>query len=607
MKNQSRKHQKFKKTRKALLKPNQLKSILKYSIIAALWAISIILGVVFYAIQDMPSIQSIVNIEKRPKITIRDANGVIISVYGDIYSDNIPYAKYPQHLIDALLSTEDRRFFEHNGIDIFGITRAAITNLLKLNASQGASTITQQLAKISFLSNAKTWKRKLQEAILAYKIEAAFTKKEILSMYLHRVYMGRGVYGIDAASKFYFGKAVQDISLYEAAMLVGMLKSPIAYNPIFDQIASIQRAKQVLMNMHENNLVTQQDILHAAPPIIMHRGINRGSLKQPYFSDYAFDETYRILEGAKLSADVYTTINLSMHAKIEKAAVETLNNDPNAGRYQIAVIALDRDGKILSMIGGRSYTESQFNRAVYAMRQAGSIFKFFTYVTAFGAGYSPETVMHDAPVTIGKWSPKNINDIYVGDVTLKAAFAKSINSVAVKLSEAVGRKNIIQTAKDMGIKTHIANYPSIALGAVEVSLLDITGAYAHILNDGMSIKPYAISKIIEANSINKLYYHTPVSKQVISSTSASAMRSIMRSVIENGTGIKANINNLKVFGKTGTTQNYRDAWFIGSVPELNITIGVWLGLDDDKSMDKVTGGSLPAEIWRNIVLAIINN
>ncbi|KIE04595.1 Membrane carboxypeptidase [Candidatus Jidaibacter acanthamoeba] len=572
----------------------------KVGFVISLICVSLILLIIAYYSSDLPNIAQVYEFKKQPSFTVLDRNGRILANYGDLQGRDLKFEQIPKTLIQAVVAIEDRRFFEHQGVDVWGIIRAIYRNKKAGKVVQGGSTITQQLAKIAFLTPEKTFKRKIQEALIAIKLEKKYSKKEIMRLYLNRVYLGKGNFGVDAAAKFYFGKYIEKVSLYEAAILAGMLKAPSKYAPANNHELSIKRAKQVLSAMEEENYITHTDIKKAIPPLIMERGNARGALQNPYFSDYVIEQLPLYLTANNQDVKIYTTLDLNLQKRLEEAILENMKNAKSkSNASEAAAVAINRRGEIVALVGGVSYNKSQFNRATSAKRQPGSAFKLFVYLTALENGYSKESIVIDSPIKINKWSPRNFSRQYLGEVILEEAFAKSINTVAVKLSESLGREKVINTAGKLGIKDKMKNLPSIALGSEVTSLLDLSGSYSIVANGGYNIRPYAVLKITDRSG-KVLYLNKNNSyKKVISDSANQQIKHMLAKVIQNGTGKKAHIAGAEVFGKTGTTQDYRDACFIGFTDYL--TVGVWVGNDDNTSMKRVMGGGLPAEIWKDFM------
>ncbi len=569
-------------------------------IAAVLVATAFIAGFLIIALyaHDLPDINDLYNDDLKKSVTVLDKNGQVIATYGDLFSEFVQYKDIPKTLIDAVIATEDRRFFSHSGIDPRGLLRAAVINTVSGRVSQGGSTITQQLAKIVFLKPERRMKRKIQEAILAVWLEHKFSKEQIMAMYLNRVYLGSGVYGIDSAAHRYFGKPAKNLSLYESALIAGLLKAPTTYSPYNSPKASVNRTRQVLANMVDARKITEYErnrAIMAATKIKIHERRESGK----YFADYVVDLVQQYSGEVQENIIVKTTLDYELQKLADDSITQNMMaRGAELSASQAAMVVMRPDGAVLAMIGGVDYSESQFNRATQAKRQPGSLFKLFVYLAALENGFNPETIIDDVPVSIGKWRPTNYDEQYHGPVMLREAFSKSLNAATVKLSLDVGRGKIINLARQMGIKSKLADMPSIALGSSEVNLLEITAAYAHLANKGAAVSPYAINEIRTTHG-NVLYKRKgDYDLQVISLKEVKKMNNLLLSVIRSGTGRAAQIGR-DAAGKTGTSQDFRDAWFVGYTPQL--VAGVWIGNDDNKPMKKVTGGNLPAKIWADFM------
>ncbi|WP_165379661.1 transglycosylase domain-containing protein [Rickettsiales endosymbiont of Peranema trichophorum] len=556
---------------------------------------------VLYYSRDLPDISDIHDLQRQPTITILDSRGRVLANYGDMYGRRLEYQQIPQDLIEAVIAAEDRRFFEHCGIDIFGILRALYRNQVAGKIVQGGSTITQQLAKIIFLNSERTLKRKIQEMLLALRLERTYTKQEILSIYLNRVYLGSGNFGIDAASMYYFGKLVEHLTLYESAMLAGMLKAPSSLSPLTNPLRSVRRAKLVLQGMEDMGFVSSTDIRNERPPRVMQRGRMRGALQNPYFADYVVERLTDLIGMSNRDLKVYTTCDIQLQEDLEKAI--SLQAKSNFKKYdvgQAAGVVLGRDGAIKAMVGGISYANSQFNRAVYAKRQPSSVFKIFVYLAALENGATVGSMVEDSPITVNHWSPRNFVNRYAGLMRLDKAFADSVNTVAVKVSEKLGRYKVIDMARRFGITEKLSNVPSLALGTDVTSLLKLTAAMLHIANSGMRFKPHAITAIFEKSTNNILYkYDAGEPTRLVDNHSAIELKSMLYKAIKEGTGRAASSPGIKEYGKTGTSQDFRDALFVGF--DERLVTGIWVGNDNNQPMKRVSGGTLPAKIWKDFM------
>jgi len=499
----------------------------------------------------------------------------------------------PVSLVAAVVSTEDRRFYSHGPIDLQGVARAMVANLKAGGVVEGGSTITQQLAKNIFLTPARTIKRKVQEVLLAFWLEDKYTKDEILTFYLNRAYFGGGAYGADAASQLYFGHGARSLSLSESAELAALLKAPSRLNPHNNPDAAWARAREVLGNMVETGHITREYALSQKPPRITPHS-TPGEAR--YFIDYVRAQLGDVLGDPTDDIFVRTTLDRDLQKAAEAAVQRTLAADGKAADAgQGALLAMSPDGAIRAMVGGRSYVESQFNRTVQAHRQTGSAFKLFVYLAALEAGLTPETEMRDSPVTLNGWTPDNYGGTYQGMMTLEEAFAHSVNSVAVKLSERINRTKVRDMARRLGIESPLTPHPSLALGVSALAMDEVTGAYAAVANGGYKVKPYGVLEVRTASG-QQLYVGKPAKQErVLKPQDVEEMRRLLLVALHDGTGKAARIDPQMAAGKTGTSQDYRDAWFVGFTHDL--VTAVWVGNDDNHPMKRVTGGGLPARIW----------
>jgi penicillin-binding protein 1A len=521
-------------------------------------------------------------------VTFLDRYGAEIGKRGIRRSETVALADMPDHLIKAVLATEDRRFFDHFGIDVFGTFRALGENLRANSVVQGGSSLSQQLAKNLFLSNERTIERKVKEAFLAMWLEANLSKQEILKLYLDRAYMGGGNFGVEAASEFYFGKSVKDVNLAEAALLAGLFKAPARYAPHINLPAARARANEVLTNM-----------VRRRPADVVERADGTGA--PDYFLDWAFDQVKK-LNLPERTLTVRTTVDLSLQKEADEAVESTLRESGEAYRVkQAALVAVDPDGAVRAMVGGRDYGESQFNRATDALRQPGSSFKPFVYATAMLNGYTPKSIVQDSPICIGTWCPKNYSGGYSGPVSLTTALVKSINIIPVRLAQAIGRDKIVETAHRMGITTELKISRSLPLGAAEVTVLDMASAYAVFANGGFKATPYAFTQVIGAQG-DILYDRRktpPPHERVLAEEAVRSMNEILAQIPEWGTGRRAKLEGIRTAGKTGTTSAYRDAWFVGFTG--NYVAAVWFGNDSYAPTRRLTGGILPAATWNKFM------
>ena len=564
--------------------------------VLGLWAGIGLVGVVVWAGAHLPPIQSLEIPKRPPTIEIVGTDGSVLAERGEMAGANISLKELPPYLPKAFIAIEDRRFYSHFGVDPYGILRAAVTNLLHRGVSQGGSTLTQQLAKNLFLTQERTFARKLQEAELALWLERKYSKNEILELYLNRVYFGSGAYGVEAAAQRYFGKSARNVTLAEAAMLAGLVKSPSRLAPNRNPEGAAARAKTVLAAMADAKFITEAQAQAAsAHPAMSVKPPGAGTVN--YVADWIGEVLDDLVGQIDQSIRVETTIDPRLQAAAEAAVIDELAaKSVKFDVSQGALVAMSPDGAVRAMVGGRNYGESQYNRAVTAKRQPGSAFKPFVYLTAIEAGLTPETVRPDAPIDIKGWKPENYGHQYLGPVTLTQALAMSLNTVAVRLGLEVGPKNVVRTAHRLGISSKLEPNASIALGTSEVSVLEMVGAYAPFANGGLAVSPHVVTRIKTIEGGKVIYMRQPdEANQVIDPRNVAMMDTMMEQTLISGTARKAEIPGWVAAGKTGTSQDYRDAWFIGYTA--NLVTGVWLGNDDNSPTRKATGGGLPVEVW----------
>ena len=571
-----------------------LRLLLRWSIYLALAGALVVGAAAFYYGRDLPPLEGIHEIKRRPQVVIQDAEGRVLAVYGDLYGEPVQLFDLPPHVIRAVMAIEDRRFYGHRGIDPLGLARAFATNLASLRIRQGGSTLTQQLAKVAFLTPERSVGRKIREALMALEIEDHFTKDEILTFYLNRVYFGSGAYGIEAASRRYFGRPAKNLTLYQAAMLAGLLRSPSRDNPHADPERAEARTAVVLRAMVDSGVIGEAQAAAArkaktavVPPV---------ELNGPrYFTDWIVDLLPNYVTVGQEDLVVRTTLDQDLQDKAERVLSGALAKDgPAMGVRQGAMVALAADGAVRALVGGADYKASQFNRATQARRQPGSTFKLFVLLAALEYGYKPGDRFLDAPINLGGWRPRNYRDQYLGQVSIGDAIALSLNSVAVRLSEGVGRGRVAAMAERLGLKGPIKREPSIALGSAETSLIELTGAFAVLANRGRAATPYGIAEIRTRKNqiVFKRRNGTPA--RLLDEAVVREAHAVLNAVTTRGTARRAALPQ-PAYGKTGTSQDYRDAWFVGYTSEL--VAGVWFGNDDRKPMRDVTGGELPARVW----------
>jgi penicillin-binding protein 1A len=556
----------------------------------------------------LPDIDDLNAVKKSQSILVKSEDGEIIGSFGDIYGNHVPFVALPKSLVEAVIATEDRYFYHHFGIDPIGLTRAMVANFRAGKVVQGGSTVTQQVAKNVFLTPERSLMRKLREMLLAFKLEYRFSKEEIMSIYLNRVYLGAGSYGVDAAARRYFDKPAHEMTLGESAIIAGLLKAPSRFAPTSNPALSRARADQVLVNMEDAGYLTKKETEKARAELAQEmKGRQRNSQSTFYFADWIADQLPEYIGNVDEDLVVTTTLRPDMQLMGEKAINDVMDKDGERLKAsQAAMVAMSPDGAVRVMIGGRSYAGSQFNRTVQSQRQPGSSFKLFVYLAGLEDGMTPDAVVKDEPMTIpivgGSWTPRNYTGKYEGEMTMKEALTQSINTVAVQISERVGRDKVIGVARRLGIAADMQPVPSIALGATEVTLLEMTNAYAHMAAGGAIVYPYGILSITTKSGKEVYKRENARSGMVLGSGVVGMMNEMLMSVVQNGTGRGASIGR-SAAGKTGTTSDYKDAWFIGYTPDL--VAGVWVGNDDNTPMKKVTGGTLPAPIWRGFMRAAL--
>ncbi len=569
--------------------------------VLGLWAAIALVGVMVWAGAHLPPIQSLEIPKRPPTIQITGLDGSVLATRGEMAGANVALKDLPPYLPKAFIAIEDRRFYSHYGVDPLGILRAAIANVIHRGVSQGGSTLTQQLAKNLFLTQERTLQRKLQEAELAIWLERKHSKAEILELYLNRVYFGSGAYGVEAAAQRYFGKSAKNVTLPEAAMLAGLVKSPTRLAPNRNPEGAEKRAQTVLAAMADAKFITEAQ----AQASIGHPSYNvkaAGAGTVNYVADWIGEVLDDLVGQIDQNIVVETTIDPKLQSIAEAAVIDELAaKSVKFNVSQGALVAMTPDGAVRAMVGGRNYAESQYNRAVTAKRQPGSAFKPFVYLTAIEAGLTPETIRQDAPLDVKGWKPENFSREYFGAVTLTQALAMSLNTVAVRLGLEVGAKNVVRTAHRLGISSKLDANASIALGTSEVSVLEMVGAYAPFANGGLGVSPHVVTKIRTADG--KVLYARPADQlgQVIDPRNVAAMNTMMQETLLSGTAHKAELPGWMAAGKTGTSQDFRDAWFIGYTA--NLVTGVWLGNDDNSPTRKATGGGLPVEVWTRFMRA----
>jgi penicillin-binding protein 1A len=569
--------------------------------VLGLWAVIAAVGVIVWVGAHLPAIQALEIPKRPPTIEITGFDGSVLATRGEMPGANVPLKELPPYLPKAFIAIEDRRFYSHYGVDPLGILRAAVANVVHRGVSQGGSTLTQQLAKNLFLTQERTLQRKLQEVELALWLERKHSKAEILELYLNRVYFGSGAYGVEAAAQRYFGKSARNVTLAEAAMLAGLVKSPSRLAPNRNPEGAEKRAQTVLTAMAEAKFITgaqaQASIGHPSYNV---KAVGAGTVN--YVADWIGEVLDDLIGQIDQNIVVETSIDPKLQSVAEASVIDELAaKSVKFNVSQGALVAMTPDGAVRAMVGGRNYAESQYNRAVTAKRQPGSAFKPFVYLTAIEAGLTPETIRQDAPLDVKGWKPENYSHEYFGAVTLTQALAMSLNTVAVRLGLEVGAKNVVRTAHRLGISSKLDANASIALGTSEVSLTELVGAYVPFANGGQGVAPHVVTKIRTAEG--KVLYTRPADQlgQVIEPRNVAMMNTMMQETLLSGTARKAEIPGWMAAGKTGTSQDFRDAWFIGYTA--NLVTGVWLGNDDNSPTRKATGGGLPVEVWTRFMRA----
>src|SRR5438034_6596784 len=572
-----------------------LRRLVYWSLVLGVWAVIAAAGAIAFAVSTLPPIQSLEVPKRPPTIEMVGIDGRSLVTRGEMSGTDVSIRELPPYLPRAFVAIEDRRFYRHHGIDPVGLARATLANLIRRGVSQGGSTITQQLAKNLFLTQQRTLWRKMQEAVLAVWLERKFSKAEILELYLNRVYFGSGAYGVEAAAQRYFGKPAREVKVAEAAMLAGLVKSPSRLAPSRNPNGAERRAQAVLAAMTELGFVTETMAKTAlAQPARAVKPAGAGSVN--YVADWIMDVLDDLVGRVEQDLVVETSIDPVLQAAAEKALIDELTlKGQKFDVAQGAIVAITPDGAVRAMVGGKNYAESQFNRAVAAKRQPGSAFKPFVYLTALERGLTPEPVREDKPVALKGWKPENYSREYHGPVTLTQALALSLNTVAVRLTLEVGPRAVAKTAYRLGIAAKVNANPSVALGTSEVSVIELTRAYAPFANGGNATMPYVVARVrTRAGKI--LFTHAPQKLgRIIEPRHIAMMNAMMRETLVSGTAQRAQLPGWAAAGKTGTSQDFRDAWFVGYTGHL--VTGVWLGNDDSSPTKKATGGALPVDIW----------
>ncbi len=568
--------------------------LIRWSVIAFVWLG--VAGAVMLAwfVRDLPRPEDALDAIRRPSLILQDRNGATIATYGDVVGEALRLRDLPRFLPDAAVSVEDRRFWTHGGLDPWGLARALVVDIRAGHVVQGGSTITQQVAKTLFLSNARTFRRKIQELILTLWLERHFTKTEILEIWLNRVYLGSGAWGVDAAAHIYFGVSARRLNLWQSAVIAGLPRAPSRFNPRTDAHAAAARGREVLAAMVAAGAITQDASTQAASQ--MRFGTHPQG--DGWFADWAASQAQTLVPPGT-DAILRSTVDSRLQTTAETRIAAILDGPGRrVGATEAACIVLDADtGAVRAMVGGRTYGAGAYNRATIARRQPGSAFKPFVWLAALEHGMRPDDTVLDAPLTIDGWSPQDFEPGWRGQVTLQHALALSLNTAAVRLEQRVGGpQDVAEVAHRLGVADKLPRVPALALGTGEVGLLEMTAAYATFFNGGKRVTPHAIATALVDHTPHSVTFTDPI--QVVSPDLAVMMSRMMAAVVREGTGHGASIPGRLVAGKTGTTQDNRDAWFIGAVD--GRVIGVWVGRDDDAPMRGVMGGGLPATLFRQI-------
>jgi penicillin-binding protein 1A len=569
--------------------------VIYWGAVLGLWAMLAAAGTVVWVGLHLPPIQSLEIPKRPPSVLILGLNGATLATRGDMGGAAVPLRELPPYVPNAFVAIEDRRFYAHHGVDPWGILRAAAADLLHRGAAQGGSTITQQLAKNLFLTQERTITRKLQEALLALWLEHKFSKQQILELYLNRVYFGAGAYGVEAAAQRYFGKSARHLSLPEAAMLAGLVQSPSRLAPTRNPDGAERRAQLVIAAMAQQRMISAKaaelaliEPARAKPP--------SGAGSVNYVADWVMDAVNDLVGHVDEDIVVDTSIDPALQNAAEQALVDTLaQRGAKLNIGEGALVAMTPDGTVRALVGGKSYAESQFDRAIAAKRQPGSAFKPFVYLTALEHGLTPDSVRDDAPISVKGWRPENYEHQYFGPVTLTQALANSLNTVSVRLTLEFGPAAVIRTAYRMGIVSPLEPNASIALGTSEVSPFELVSAYAPFANGGFAALPHVVERIRTSGG-KVLYARAPQALgRIVDARYVAMMNAMMHETLASGTARHADLPGWQAAGKTGTSQDFRDAWFVGYTSRL--VTGVWLGNDDASPTHRAAGGGLPVDIW----------
>lgn len=579
-------------------KKNLKRKFLKFILLIGFLIFALLASFIIYCYATLPDIDVALSKTRQPSTTIIAENGNEIQTFGHSFSHVVYLNELPPYVPAAVVDVEDRRFYAHFGFDIISFSRAMLINLIKKRYAQGASTITQQVAKNLFLTSQKNITRKIQELLIAFWLEHKFTKEQILTLYLNRVYLGAGTYGIEAASNKYFLKSSRDLTLREAAVLAGLLKAPSRYNPIFSKKNALERSNIVLKLMYQHGSITKDQYEKAKAEKISDPEIYKVDGAH-HFADMVYREVNDYIGERDTDIYVSTTLDQDLQQKAEKILQNSIKANLKNNVTEGAIVILDYDGAVKALVGGVNYSKNQFNHATQALRQPGSAFKTFVYLTALQNGYKTTDTISDRPVKIGNWSPQNYTKKYYGDVSLDFAFSQSLNAATVNLSQKLDMNKIIKNAKRMGITTDLKKIPALSLGVSEVKVIDMATAYLSIANGGFAAWPYTIREIYTKDGRQLYERLSNDAYRILNKDVTEQMTNMLENVVQNGTGKAA---KLPVFsaGKTGTSQDFRDAWFVGFTK--NYVVCVWVGNDDNSEMKGISGGTLPAEIFKKIMI-----
>ena len=569
--------------------------LIYWGAVLALWAVIAAIGLLVWIGAHLPPIQSLEIPKRPPSVLILGSNGATLATRGDMGGAEVPLRELPDYAPKAFVAIEDRRFYSHHGIDPWGILRAGMRDVLHRGATQGGSTITQQLAKNLFLTQERTVTRKLQEAVLALWLEHKFSKAQILELYLNRVYFGSGAYGIEAAAQRYFGKSARKLTLPEAAMLAGLVQSPSRLAPSRNPDGAERRAGMVIAAMAELKMIGDDAAKRALiTPARAIKPSGGGSVN--YVADWVMDAVDDLIGHVDQDIVVETSIDPALQTAAEKSLDDVLaQKGDKLDVGEGALVAMTPDGVVRALVGGRNYAESQFNRAIAARRQPGSAFKPFVYLTALEYGLTPDTVREDKPISVQGWRPENYEREYLGPVTLTQALANSLNTVSVRLTMEVGPSAVVRTAYRLGIESKLEPNASIALGTSEVSVIELVSAYATFANGGLAVAPHAVERIRGSDGKTLYTRSSQALGRIVDARYVGMMNTMMRETLVSGTARRADLPGWLAAGKTGTSQDFRDAWFVGYTSRL--VTGVWLGNDDNSPTKRTVGGGLPVEIW----------